>query len=221
MLRRLFKFNGGVKPQTHKTDSTREPIATVPLPGELVIPLHQSIGGTPRPLVQAGDKVLKGQLIGGADGNVSSAVHASTSGTVKAVEMRTMAHSSGLSSLCVVLEPDGADTWVECRPVDWRSMAPEQVRDVVRDAGVVGLGGAVFPSHLKVQGSRKTKFKTLVINGAECEPFITCDDMQMRERPEGVLRGAAILRDLLQAEEVLIGIEDNKPEAVASMRAAV
>ena len=221
MLRRLFKFNGGVKPQTHKSESTRAPIAAVPLPTEFVIPLHQSIGGTPRPVVKAGDRVRKGQLIGAADGNVSSAVHASTSGTVKAVEMRTMAHSSGLGVLSVVIEADGEDAWIDCTPVPWRSMSPGEVRDVLRDAGVVGLGGAVFPTYLKVQGSRTTAFKTLVINGAECEPFITCDDMQMRERPEGVLRGAAILRDLLQAEEVLIGIEDNKPEAVASMRAAV
>ncbi|HEY3432689.1 MAG TPA: electron transport complex subunit RsxC [Rhodocyclaceae bacterium] len=221
MLRQLFSFNGGVKPATHKTDSTTQPIGSVPMPAELVIPLHQSVGGTPRPLVQAGDVVKKGQRIGEADGNVSSAVHASTSGTVKAVEMRTMAHSSGLSSLCVVLEPDGKDEWAELSPVAWRELEPGAVRDILRDAGVVGLGGAVFPTHLKVNAGKAGKLKTLIINGAECEPFITCDDLQMRERSAGVLGGVIILKTLLQAGEALVGIEDNKPDAIAAMQATV
>jgi Na+-translocating ferredoxin:NAD+ oxidoreductase subunit C len=219
-LRQLFKFNGGVKPATHKTDSTQAPIASVPLPAELVIPLHQSIGGVPHPLVVAGDKVLKGQRIGDADGNFSSAIHASTSGTVVAVEPRVMAHTSGLTTLCVVLQPDGEERWLEEAPLDWRSTDANQLRDFLRDAGVVGLGGAVFPSHLKLRAGRDTPLKTLVINGAECEPFITCDDLLMRERPELILRGIAIMRHLLGAEEVLIGIEDNKPEAIAAMQAA-
>lgn len=220
MLRQLFKFHGGVKPATHKAESTALPIGAVPLAAELVIPLHQSVGGTPRPLVQAGDLVKKGQRIGAADGNVSSAVHASTSGRVKAVEMRTQPHSSGLATLSVVIEPDGRDEWAELGPVDWRALPPAAVRDLLRDAGVVGLGGAVFPSHLKASPGKAGKLKTLVINGAECEPFITCDDMQMRERAPGVLAGVVILKTLLQADEALVGIEDNKPQAVAAMRAA-
>ena len=220
-LQRLFKFNGGVKPAYNKEASTGLPIAIPPLPTQLVIPLHQSIGGVPRPLVKAGEYVLKGQRIGGADGNVSSAVHASTSGTVLAVEMRLMPHTSGLSALCVVIEADGKDQWIDHAPVPWRSMSPAEVRDILRDSGVVGLGGAVFPSYLKVNPGKKGNLDTLVINGAECEPFITCDDMQMRERPDGIVRGAGILRDLTKATRVLIGIEDNKPEAVASMQAAV
>jgi len=221
MLKNLFTFNGGVKPDYHKGESNHLPIAEAPLPAELVIPLHQSIGGTPHPLVHAGQHVLKGQLIGAPDGNVSSAVHASTSGLVKAVERRLMPHTSGLSAPCVVIEPDGRDEWIEHAPVPWRSMSPGEIRDALRDAGVVGLGGAVFPSHLKVNPGKLGHLDTLVINGAECEPFITCDDMQMRERPEGIVRGAAILRDLTQAQQVLIGIEDNKSEAVAAMQAAI
>jgi len=224
-LRKLFKFHGGVKPAYNKEPSLGQPIAdfyaAAPLPAELVIPLHQSIGGVPHPLVKAGETVKKGQLIGGPDGFVSSAVHASTSGTVKAVEPRLMPHTSGLSALCVVIEPDGRDEWIERQPVPWRSLAPDEVRDALRDAGVVGLGGAVFPSYLKVNPGKKGKLDTLVINGAECEPFITCDDMQMREQGEGIVRGAAILRELTQAGQVLIGIEDNKPEAIAAMQAAV
>ncbi len=220
-LRRLFSFNGGVKPAYNKEASITQPIGVAPIPAELVIPLHQSIGGVPHPLVAAGETVKKGQLIGAPDGFVSSAVHASTSGTVKAVEMRLMPHTSGLSALCVVIAPDGKDEWVEHRPVPWRSLPPDEVRDILRDAGVVGLGGAVFPSYLKVNPGKKGKLDTLVINGAECEPFITCDDMQMREQGETIVRGAAILRDLTRAGQVLIGIEDNKPEAIAAMRAAV
>jgi hypothetical protein len=145
----------------------------------------------------------------------------STSGRVTAVEMRLMPHSSGLSALCVVIAPDGEEAWCERQPVAWRSLTPDEVRDQVRDQGVVGLGGAVFPTHLKLKPGRQTAVKTVVLNGAECEPFITCDDLLMRERAAGIIEGARILRHMLQAEEVLIGIEDNKPEAVAALQAAI
>ncbi len=220
MQRKLFKFNGGVKPATYKTDSTREPIKAVPLPAQLIVPLHQHVGGTPYPLVETGDVVLKGQRIGAADGNVSSAVHAPTSGRVVAVEPRVMAHPSGLTTLSVVIEPDGEERWIDCEPISLRAMSPDQVRDELRDAGVVGLGGAVFPSHLKLKPANGGT-DTLVINGAECEPFITCDDLLMRERAEQIIRGAEIMQQLLQARRVLIGIEDNKPEAIAAMQHAV
>ena len=219
-LQRLFKFNGGVKPDYNKEASTGLPIALAPMPARLVIPLHQSIGGVPRPLVTAGEHVLKGQRIGGADGNVSSAVHASTSGTVTAVEMRLMPHTSGLSALCVVIEPDGRDEWIPRQAFDYRAATPAQTREYLRDAGVVGLGGAVFPSYLKLNAGKKGKLDSLVLNGAECEPFITCDDVLMRERPEEIIKGAAIMREMLAAGEVLIGIEDNKPDAIAAMEIA-
>ncbi|MCX7156523.1 MAG: electron transport complex subunit RsxC [Rhodocyclales bacterium] len=219
-LQRLFKFHGGVKPAYNKEASTGLPIAVAPTPTLLVIPLHQSIGGMPRPLVKAGERVLKGQRIGGADGNASSAVHASTSGAVVAVEMRLMPHTSGLSALCVVIEPDGRDEWIARQPFDFRKASPTQTRDYLRDAGVVGLGGAVFPTHLKLNPGKHGKLDTLVLNGAECEPFITCDDVLMRERAETILKGAIIMREMLSARQVLIGIEDNKPEAIAAMEIA-
>ena len=221
MLMNLFKFKGGVKPPTNKTQSVGLPIAVAPLPSRLVVPLHQSIGGTPRPVVQAGDHVLKGQLIGEADGWISSAVHAPTSGTVLEVAMHVQPHPSGLDALCVVIEPDGKDEWIPREPVDYRALTPEAVRERLQQAGVVGLGGAVFPTHGKLTASRTVPMEELVINGAECEPFITCDDLLMRERAEEVVRGVGIFRDLLQPKKVLIGIEDNKPEAVAAMQAAV
>jgi electron transport complex protein RnfC len=220
VLQRLFGFHGGVKPAYHKEASTTAPIAVAPTPTFLVIPLHQSIGGPPRPLVKAGERVLKGQRIGGADGNASSAVHASTSGTVVAVEMRLMPHASGLSALCVVIEADGRDEWGASQPFDYRAASPTRIRDYLRDAGVVGLGGAVFPTYLKLNAGKQGKLDTLVLNGAECEPFITCDDVLMRERAAAILKGAAIMREMLAAGKVLIGIEDNKPEAIAAMEAA-
>ena len=217
----LFKFKGGVKPPTQKTQSVGEPIAAAPLPSHVSIPLHQSIGGTPRPIVQAGDRVLKGQKIGEADGWISAAVHASTSGTVVHVGPQVVPHPSGLAAPCVVIEPDGLDTWIDRQPVDISALTPEAIREALRDAGVVGLGGAVFPTHGKLTASKTVPMEELVINGAECEPYITCDDLLMRERAEDVVRGAALFRDLLQPKRVLIGIEDNKPEAVAAMAATV
>ncbi|MBK7954005.1 MAG: electron transport complex subunit RsxC [Candidatus Accumulibacter sp.] len=221
MLRQLFNFKGGVKPQTNKAPSVQAPIGQAPLPSRLYVPLHQSIGGSPNPLVQPGEQVLKGQLIGSADGWLSAAVHAPTSGTVLAIEDHVAAHPSGLPTLSVVIEPDGRDQWAARRPLDHRTLAPERVRELLRDAGVVGLGGAVFPSHAKLTAAKTVAVEQLVINGAECEPFMTCDDLLMRERAEESVRGIAIFRDLLAARRVLIGIEDNKPEAVAAMQAAV
>jgi electron transport complex protein RnfC len=220
MLSKLFSFNGGVKPDPNKSLSTGEPIARLALPPQLVIPLHQHIGGTPRPLVNVGDTVLRGQRIGAADGNVSSAVHAPTSGHVVAIEARPMPHASGLSSPAVVIEPDGQDTAIEREPLDWHAAAPGEIRDFLRDAGVVGLGGAVFPSHLKLNPGKSGHTDTLVINGAECEPFITCDDMLMRAEPENILRGALIMQRMLAAKQVLVALEDNKPEAAAALKAA-
>ncbi len=217
----LFKFKGGVKPPTNKTQSNGQPIIQAPLPSRLVVPLHQSIGGKPQPVVAAGDKVLKGQLIGRADGWISSAVHAPTSGTVLEVAMHVQPHPSGLDALCVVIEPDGKDEWIERSPVDYKSLKPEEVRERLQHSGVVGLGGAVFPTHGKLTASKTVPMEELVINGAECEPFITCDDRLMRERAEEVVLGVGIFRDLLQPKKVLIGIEDNKPEAAEAMRAAV
>ena len=221
MLRKLFRFKGGIKPETHKSPSLGQPIGQAPLVPRYVVPLHQSIGGTPEPLVVPGQRVLKGQKIGGPDKWISSAVHAPTSGTVLAIEERLAAHPSGLPTLSVVIEADGRNEWIERQPVAHRNLAPERVRELLRDAGVVGLGGAVFPSHAKLTAARSTPMEELVINGAECEPFMSCDDLLMRERADEIVRGIGVFRDLLDPKRVLIGIEDNKPEAVAAMQAAV
>jgi electron transport complex protein RnfC len=219
-MRQLFKFHGGVHPPTHKAESTRTPIAQAAMPSKLIVSLHQHVGSRAVPVVQVGERVLKGQMIGRPEGRLSSAVHAPTSGTVSAIDMQLVAHHSGLPDLCVTLIPDGKDEWIAHSGVDYKQTPHTDLRHMLREAGVVGLGGAVFPSDLKSY-SRKHRITTLVINGAECEPYITCDDMLMRERAIDILRGAEVLRELLYAEEVLIGIEDNKPEAIAAMKQAV
>ena len=221
MLQKLFKFKGGVKPLTNKTPSVQAPIGQAPLPALLVVPLHQSIGGRANPLVTVGERVFKGQTIGGPDQWLSAAVHAPTSGSVLAIEERVAPHPSGLPTLSVIIEPDGRDEWIERTPLDYATLEPERVREILRDAGVVGLGGAVFPSHAKLSAAKTVPMQELVINGAECEPFMTCDDMLMRERAVDIDKGIGIFRDLLRPKKVLIGIEDNKPEAVAAMQAAV
>ena len=220
-MRTLYKFHGGVHPPTNKTQSSLMPIRQAKLPSKLVIPLHQHVGNIAKPVVAVGQHVLKGQLIGRPDGHLSSAVHASTSGVISAIDMQTVAHPSGIPDLCITLIPDGEDKWTELQPCDdWTTRSHSDLRHQLRHAGVVGLGGAVFPSDMKLY-SHKHEIKTLVLNGAECEPFITCDDLLMRERAGEILLGIEMMRALLYAEEVLIGIEDNKPEAIAAMQAAV
>jgi Na+-translocating ferredoxin:NAD+ oxidoreductase subunit C len=219
-MRTLYHFHGGIHPPSNKTQSTRMAIAHAPLPSRLVVPLHQHAGETAKPVVQAGDHVLKGQLIGMPDGFVSSAVHAPTSGTIAAIDMQLIAHPSGLPNLCATLIPDGKDEWVALKPIDYRDHSTAELQHLLRMAGVVGLGGAAFPSDIKLRIG-KQKITTLILNGAECEPYITCDDMLMRERAAEVVQGAEILRFMLDASEVLYGVEDNKPEAIDALQQAI
>jgi len=220
-MRSLFRFNGGIHPASNKAQSSHKPIAQAVLPSKLVIPLHQHVGNSARPVAEIGQRVLKGQIIGAPEGHVSSAVHAPTSGVIATIDMQLVAHPSGIPDLCITLIPDGDDEWIARKPcADWKALSHTDLRHRLRAAGVVGLGGAVFPSDMKLY-AHKHKIKTLVLNGAECEPYITCDDLLMRERAAEILQGAEIMRALLYAEEVLIGIEDNKPEAIAAMSRAV
>ena len=223
-MRTLHQFHGGIHPPDNKAQSTQQGIVRAPLPSKLVIPLRQHAGEAAKPMVHVGDHVLKGQLIGMPDGFVSSAVHASTSGTITAIDAQLIAHPSGLPDLCATLIPDGNEEWFPHAPVNYRNSDPAELRQHLRMAGVVGLGGAAFPSELKLRplrGHPNKNIGTLILNGAECEPYITCDDMLMRERAAEIVQGAEMLRFMLEAGEVLIGIEDNKPQAIAAMQQAV
>ncbi|MDR1662698.1 MAG: electron transport complex subunit RsxC, partial [Azoarcus sp.] len=218
MIARLFRFQGGIEPEPHKRESSEAPIRPAPLPSKLIVPLIQSSRGSARTIVTAGDHVLKGQCIGEAEGAGGTAIHAPTSGIVTEIGRYPMAHPSGLASLAIVLESDGEERWIAPEPLDPARASREELLLRIQASGIVGMGGAVFPSHLKI--GKEAAIETLVINGAECEPWITCDDRLMRERAAGVVTGAKILRQLNGARRILIGIEDNKPEAIAAMRAA-
>jgi len=220
-MSRLFPFHGGLKTVRHKAESNQQPIRPAALPHRLTVPLHQHIGAIAKPLVQVGDQVLKGQMIGQAEGYISAAIHAPTSGKVAAIATQSVPHPSGLPDLCVVIDSDGEERWIERRPVDYRALHPSELRAVLRNAGVVGLGGAAFPSAVKLNlGGQCAHLDTLILNGAECEPWITCDDRLMRERAAGIVAGLHIMAHLLEPREVLIGIEDDKPEAIAAMTEA-
>ena len=220
MSRELFKFKGGVHPAEHKEESNQRPIHAAPLPRKLVIPLRQHIGNPAKPVVEVGGHVKKGQMIAEADGRVSCAVHASSSGTVTAIGPAGVPHVSGLPDDCITIETDGRDEWIEHAPIDYKSLAPAEVRKRLLDMGVAGLGGAVFPTGTKLDPGATQQCPTLIINGGECEPWITCDDVLMRHHADGILQGVAVMRHLMGSTEILVGIEDNKPEAIAAMQAA-
>ncbi len=218
--RKIWPLTGGVHPAENKHQSTGMPIASVPLPETLVLPLLQHAGTPAEPVVAVGDKVLKGQLIARASGVVSAALHAPSSGVITALESRPIPHPSGFSEPCIILTTDGADRWCELAAVnDYRRLPPAELVARIRDAGISGMGGAGFPTALKL--SSGLPIHTLILNGTECEPYITADDMLMREQAQAIIAGAAILQYVLGAGQCLIGIEDNKPEAIAAMRAAL
>ncbi len=215
----VFRFHGGVHPPENKAQSTQLPIGKLPLPEKLVLPLRQHIGNIPKVKVAVGDQVLKGQLIAEAEGAVSAAIHAPTSGVVSAIGEAVIPHPSGLPDHCVTITPDGKDTWIDRHPQDWRHGDINTLISSLRLSGIVGLGGATFPTQIKLR-TGKTAIHTLIINAAECEPYITCDDMLMRERYAEIVHGIEAARRLLGASQVIIGIEDNKPEAIKAMRTA-
>jgi len=220
----LFQVRGGVKLSYRKELSSESAIVRMPVPKRLFIPLQQHVGSPSEPVVEVGQWVGKGQLIGRGGRGISANVHASTSGTVTAIEERVAPHPSGLNQLTVVIEADGEDRWAELpSPItaDFPLPAtPRELNDRVAAAGIVGLGGAAFPSAVKLDMRYKYSIDTLVINGAECEPYITCDDRLMREAANEIVDGVRIMGYALAAEHIIIAIEANKPKAVKAMREA-
>lgn len=218
---KLFRFRGGVHPEGRKQLSAERAIRSLPLPDRLYIPLQQHVGAPAKHVVQVGDRVLKGQLIGAGQGTVSAPVHASTSGTVIAIGDHPAPHPSGLPVPTITLAPDGEDRWQEAdAPADPFALSPDEIAARVGAAGIVGLGGATFPSAVKLNLSRKSGVHTLIINGGECEPYLTCDDRLMRERAAEIVEGIRLIQYAAGATRALVGIENNKPEALAAMRQA-
>jgi electron transport complex protein RnfC len=218
---KLFELRGGVHPEGRKDLSVERHIRVLPVPKKLHVPLQQHIGAPATPVVSVGDRVLKGQLIAAAQGAVSSSVHAPTSGVIAALGDFPAPHPSGLPVPTITIASDGEDKWVATEAVnDPLALSPENIAASVAAAGIVGLGGATFPSALKLNLSRSSGVQTLIMNGGECEPYLTCDDRIMRERAAQIVEGIQLISYAVAAQEVLVGIEDNKPEAIAAMQAA-
>ena len=217
---KLIPFDGGIKLTAYKGISTRAPISSIAQCAQYVIPLQQHIGVISQVLVKPGEKVLKGQMLAKPGDLVSAAIHSPVSGVVTDISQHAVPHISGLSDQCIIVENDFKDEWAKHQPLgeQYNQTSSHDLRNVIRDAGIVGLGGATFPSSVK---QTEINIKTLILNGVECEPYITCDDALMRERAQDILSGADIIGHIIKARQCIIAIEDNKPEAIEAMREAI
>lgn len=222
----LYRFHGGVFPKYNKSLSTRNPIYPPLIPQELILPLPQAIGEQATPIVKPGDRVLKNQLIAQADADAKRKlvvpIHAPTSGVIAAIEARTLPHASGLQEMCIILKPDQEDKALDnALKVDgsW-PQEPQALKDLLVGSGVIGMGGAGFPTYAKLP-KEKGKIRTLVINGAECEPFISCDDLLMQTQAKAIWQGAQITAQALGCQNIVCGIENNKPKAIQLMQSAL
>lgn len=215
-----WDFHGGIHPPEMKTQSNGTPLRQIPLAHRFVIPLKQHIGAEGELCVNVGDSVLRGQPLTRGRGRMLP-VHAPTSGTVMAIAPHSTAHPSALPELSVIIEADGEDRWIARDGwQDYRTHSVEALIERIHQFGVAGLGGAGFPTGAKLQGAGN-KIETLIINAAECEPYITADDRLMQDCAAQIMEGVRILAHILQPRQVLIGIEDNKPQAISMMRAVL
>ncbi|KZY34901.1 hypothetical protein A3743_03825 [Oleiphilus sp. HI0072] len=220
--RSLSDFHGGIHPAEMKSLSSETAITEAGIPPLLVLPLQQHIGQASKVLVEVGQQVKKGQLLAEADGYISVGLHAPSSGVVESIAEQVVAHPSGNSDLCITLKTDGQDQWCELdASEDYLSLDADTIRAKVRAAGIAGMGGAGFPSDVKLNPPKGADISTLILNAAECEPYITSDDRLMRERADQLVEGLRLLIKVLQPKECLIGIEDNKPEAIRSLQQAL
>jgi electron transport complex protein RnfC len=219
-MRKTWNFHGGVHPNENKAQSNQLPIVVMPTPKQLVLPLSQHMGIPAKVVVNPGEYVFKGQLIASAQGFVSANIHAPSSGYVSEIAQRTLPHQSALAGPCIIIDTDGKDQWVELNPVSHpESLSKQELLNLIHAAGITGMGGASFPSAVKLQ--LKSGIETLVINAAECEPYITADDRLMREYADQIIVGIQLLQQLLGQPLCLIGIEDNKPEAITALNLAL
>jgi len=216
---RTHHFHGGLRLKHNKRISCQTPVTRPTLPEVLVVPLLQHAGVAVEPLVKAGECVLKGQQIGRSKS--CPAVHAPTSGIVEAVEDRLITHASGRTGPCVVIRTDGQEQWAELGPIsNVAETSPDSLITHLQECGLAGLGGAVFPTHIKALDSRRRHIHTLILNGAECEPYISCDEMLMREQADKIILGACVLRHVLAAEQVVIAIEDQMGAVLEALKYA-
>jgi Na+-translocating ferredoxin:NAD+ oxidoreductase subunit C len=211
-------FHGGIHPPYNKESTQNRALIVAPVPELVRIPLAQHIGAPARAVVKPGDTVKTGQVIAEAGGFVSVPHHSSISGKVKFI--KEFPHPFGGKMPAIEIESDGKDEKVPPMrtPADWRAFSPEDIKNRIKDAGIVGLGGAAFPTHVKLSPPEGKKIRTLLINGAECEPFLTCDHRLMLEKTDEILEGIRIMAYALNVEQIIIGIESNKLDAVEIFR---
>lgn len=216
------RLRGGIHAEEHKHLTAGQAIVSdFPLPKRLYIPVQQHVGKPAEPVVKVGERVLKGQLLAHSQGTISAPVHAPTSGIVIDVKDFPAPHPSALPVRTVVIDSDGLDEWQALLvPENPFQLEPEEICLRVGGAGVVGLGGAVFPSAVKLDLGRRNSIHTLLINAGECEPYLTCDDRLMQERADAIVAGIRLMLRGMQAPKAIVGIEDNKPAAFAAMQAA-
>lgn len=221
MIRRYIMktFPRGIHPGDNKENTNKKEIVTLAPPKELVFPMSQHIGAPAKPCVAVGDRVLMGQKIGEADGYMSANIHSSVSGTVKAIEKRV--HPTGYLVKSIVIENDGLDEKADPIPghsEDYESKTPEELIDLIREAGIVGMGGATFPTHVKLSVPPEAKIDRIIINGSECEPYLTSDHREMLERPKKVIGGILVLMKIFGLNEGYIGVENNKKDAIEVLK---
>lgn len=219
MIEQTRKFKGGVHPNDSKALSASKPIQDAPLLEKYTVIMHQNIGAPPELLVKKGDVVKKGALLAKADGFVSVPLHAPTSGTVTAIDK--CPGPTGMAVPAIEITADGEDAWGSpfAPMADWKKCSPADLKQRIWDAGVVGMGGAGFPTHVKLSPPEEKVIDTLILNGAECEPYLTADHRLMLEQAEDVVVGAAIIARILGLDSAVIGVEDNKPDAISMLSA--
>jgi len=217
----LYRFPGGLKLRHHKQIACRDPLTRPDMPNALYLPLQQHQGPVGEPLVEPGDRVLKGQPLSRARSDREVPVHAPTSGTIREMRSWPVSWPPASEAECLVLEPDGKETWFETTALDnWRTADPAEIVEHIRAAGLAGLGGAMFPTAAKLRGNWH-HVHTLILNGSECEPYISCDEMLMRERPGAIVVGGLILARALGAAQVVIAIEDQMGAVEKSLTRAL
>lgn len=219
----LGTLHGGLRLPAHKAEATQNPIYDIPVPRQLVLPISQHVGDPAQPIVGIGECVLKGQLIADPDGSVGAPVHASSSGKVVAIEPWPIAHRHGEAAPCIVIETDGDDKPIERAdsPPPYDTLSRDVLAQMILQGGIVGLGGAVFPTAQKLLQANTCEIDYLLLNGVECEPYISCDDVLMRERAGELVGGAQMLMHALGLDVSYIVVESDKPEAVKALGTAL
>lgn len=216
----LKSFLGGIHPKDSKEYASDKAIDIPDVPSMVIIPMSQHIGAPCKPIVKVGDKVKKGQLIAQSDAFMHSPIHASISGEV--IKIEEMPHTTMVKCLSIVIKSDGLDEWVSGIPMkrEWDKLEKQEIRDIIKNSGIVGMGGATFPTHVKLSPNSDKKIDTFILNAAECEPYLTADYRMMLEYADRIVTGVKIVMKILGVSRGFVGIEDNKPQAIKAMKEA-